>query len=109
MRAAHQTLHAIKDRVLRSRRRAASLVLKFLREKSAQCIPRLVIFGGDVREPRHVLDFVFTAHAYRAVLRAQPASPIARLEFLELVALGTRIEQDEIRNRIVEMTKLLRE
>src|SRR5207249_3196379 len=55
------------------------------------------------------LDSIFAADADRTVLGAQPTGPIASFELLEFVALGARIEQDKIRNRIIQMAKLLRE
>src|SRR5215467_9476266 len=43
------------------------------------------------------------------MFRAKPARPVARLEFLKLVSARYRIDEDEIRNRRVQLPDRLRQ
>src|SRR5260370_39090638 len=109
MGATHQRLDPFKGGILRRGRRAAVFFFELLRQKTAQGFAGFVVCGGNVGGAGDVLDFVFAADTDRAVLRAEPASPIACFELFELVSLRTGVEQDEIRDRTVQLAPLLPE
>src|SRR5262249_8529253 len=109
MRTTHQAFDAIEDSVVRRGRGAPALILVFSAEEFSQGFALLLVSFGKAREPLHILQFVIPADSHGRIFCPEPAGPVARFEFLELISLRTRVEQNEIRNRAVEMTELLRE
>jgi len=107
--AAHQAFDAVEDGVVRGRAGAATFVLVFAAEKFAQSFALFLVGFGKTGQTLNILQFVFAADADRTVFRAEPAGPVARFEFLELVSFGAGIEQDEVGNGAVELAELLAE
>ncbi|MEN9634196.1 MAG: hypothetical protein RL077_2600, partial [Verrucomicrobiota bacterium] len=71
--------------ILRGGRGRFSFVLVLPSQEPAQGIARLVILGRQLGLPQDVFDAVIAPDANRAILRPQPASPVAGLKFLELI------------------------
>ena len=101
--AGGQAPHPLEGGVLAAGNRAVPLALEARREKPPQRLARLTVvpadrIGGRVDELR-----VVAPQAHRGVLHAEPSGPVARLEALELVPPGDRIEEDEVRDRRIEL------
>src|SRR6185503_12075229 len=70
---------------------------------------RLAVVLRDGVQRRVRERCVVAADAHGGMFRAQPARPVARLEFLKLVSARNRIDEDEIRNRRIQLPDRLRQ
>src|SRR5580700_10783904 len=85
------------------------IVLIFPGEKLAQGLALLEILGCGIGQAINVRRHILAAGAHRAILLPEPTSPVAGLELLVFVALGARVQQHKVRNRAIQMAKLLRQ
>ena len=102
-------LHALECGVLAAGDGAVAVALEFRGEKFPERLARLAImlwnrFRGGFGEWR-----VISAESHRGVFSAEPARPVSGFEGFELVAAGNRVNEDEVRNRRIQLSYRLRQ
>ena len=107
--ACRHAAHPLERGVLASGDRALAVALELRGEKPAQRFARFAIVRGNRLRSLRDEPRVITAHTNRGVLGSEPAGPVARFESFKLVAAGDGINEDEIRNRRIELTQGVRD
>src|SRR4051812_26554386 len=85
------------------------IVLIFLREKPSERFAIALVGIGHVGKPIDVGQPVIATGANGTILRAQPTGHVAGFELLEFVSFRTGVQQNEVWNRAIELSQLLRE